>query len=429
MNPARVLALLTAFSGLLAAPAQQGKKTSAPPATDAGQIVDLPGRPNDAHAQRQHYVVLVSLDGFRYDYPQEHSAPNIAALAAGGATAPDGMLPSYPSLTFPNHWTLVTGLRPEHHGIVRNSFYDPARKETYSYKESKTNADGTWYSGTPLWSLAEQQGMRAASFFWPGSEAEVAGERPDDYVHFLDTLPDEQRIDQVLKWLALPAAQRPHLITLYYSNTDHAGHKYGPDSAEETEAVHHVDALMGELRKRLDATGLPVDMVVLADHGMVRIDPEWIQFDTYADLSHTRVQEWLLYPDSEAETEKVYQQFRAHPDPRFSVYRRKDVPAELHYSASARIGDPVLIPNGPYIGHAHASNTVPSPGDHGYDPAKLTAMRALFVANGPDIKPGVQLPVFPNIDVYDFIARLLDLKPVANDGELGPLGAALKRRK
>ncbi len=429
MKSASALALLlTLSSGLVAGTAQQGKKTSAPAAAEAGQMVDLPGKPNDAHAMRQHYVVLVSLDGFRYDYPQEHGAPNITALAAAGATALNGMLPSYPSLTFPNHWTLVTGLFPEHHGIVRNSFYDPVRKETYSYKESKTNADGTWYGGTPLWSLAEGQGMRAASFFWPGSEAEVAGERPDDYVHFLDTLPDEQRIDQVITWLQLPPAQRPHLITLYYSNTDHAGHNYGPDSPEVREAVRHVDALMGDLRKRLDATGLPVNMVVLADHGMVRIDPGWIQFDKFADLSHTRVQEWLLYPDSEAETEKLYEQFRAHPDPRFSVYRRRDVPAELHYSASPRIGDPVIIPNGPYIGHPHATDTVPSPGDHGYDPAKLTSMRALFLANGPDIRAGVQLPVFPNVDVYSFVARLLDLKPPANDGELGPLREALKKR-
>ncbi|MGI4855282.1 MAG: ectonucleotide pyrophosphatase/phosphodiesterase [Janthinobacterium lividum] len=414
------------FSGCFGATAQQGKKTSAPPAVDAGQVVDLPGVPNNAHALKQHYVVLVSLDGFRYDYPQEHGAPNITALAQAGANAPNGMLPSYPSLTFPNHWTLVTGLRPEHHGIVRNSFYDPQRRETYSYKDSALNGDGTWYGGTPLWSLAEQQGMRAASFFWPGSEAEVAGERPDDYVHFLDTLPDEKRIDQVLAWLALPPAQRPHLITLYYSNTDHAGHYHGPDSAETREAVHHVDALVGELRKRLDATGLPVDMIVLADHGMVRIDPEWIQLDRFADLSHTKVQEWLLYPDSEAETEKVYAQFRAHPDPRFTVYRRKDVPAELHYSANARIGDPVIIPNGPYIAHLHATDTKPNPGDHGYDPMKLTAMRALFLANGPDIRKGVSLPVFPNVDVYDLIAKLLNLKPAANDGELGPLKQALK---
>lgn len=427
MNSTRVLTVwLLCFSGCIHATAQQGKKSSAPPSADAGQVVELPGAPNDAHALKQHYVVLVSLDGFRYDYPQEHGAPNIQALAKNGATAPDGMLPSYPSLTFPNHWTLVTGLRPEHHGIVRNSFYDPARKKTYSYKDSALNGDGTWYGGTPLWSLAEQQGMRAASFFWPGSEAEVAGERPDDYVHFLDTYPDEKRIDQVIAWLALAPAQRPHLITLYYSNTDHAGHFYGPDSAETRDAVHHVDALVGELRKRLDATGLPVDMIVLADHGMVRIDPEWIQFDKFADLSHTKVQEWLLYPDSEAETERVYAEFRAHPDPRFTVYRRKDVPAELHYSASARIGDPVIIPNGPYIAHLHATDTKPNPGDHGYDPTKLTAMRALFVANGPDIRKGVSLPLFSNVDVYDFIAKLLDLKPAANDGELGPLKQALK---
>ncbi len=392
-----------------------------------GEIVNLPGLPNTLFAERAHYVVLVSLDGFRYDYPQEFGAPNLTALARGGASAPDGMLPSYPSLTFPNHWTLVTGLYPEHHGIVRNSFYDPARKETYSYKNPKFNTDGRWYGGVPLWSLAEQQGMRTASFFWPGSEAEVAGERPDSYVRFLDTYPEEKRIDQVIAWLGLPRADRPHLITLYFSNADHAGHNFGPDSVQTADAVHKLDTLMGDLRKRLDATGLPINLIVLADHGMVRVDPEWIEFGKFANLDRVRTHDWLMYPDSEADAEKLYEEFKSHPDPRFSVYRRANVPPELHYSSNPRIGDPVLIPNGPYLGHAHAAETKLEPGEHGYDPAKLTAMRALFIANGPDIGKGVSLPVFPNVDVYSFVAKLLGLKAPPTDGELGPLKEALKK--
>ena len=390
-------------------------------------IVNTGGEPNNAHAMKQHYVVLVSLDGFRYDYPEEHGATHLQQLGQGGARAVDGMLPSYPSLTFPNHWTLVTGLLPEHHGIVRNSFYDPARKESYSYKDVKTNTDGSWYGGTPLWSLAEQQGMRSAVFMWPGSEAEVAGHRPDSYAKFEDQLDGHVGIDQIVSWLKLPEAQRPHFIAFYLPTTDHAGHWYGPDSVQETEAVHTVDALMGELRQRLDATGLPVDLVVLADHGMILNDNNWIQWDRYADLDHTRLVDWSLYPESEAETEKVYREFLAHPDPRFSVYRQKDVPEHLHYTGNPRIGDPVLVPNGPYIAHLHAGKPREDLGDHGYDPTKLTAMKALFVANGPDIRGGVLLPVFPNVDVYSFIARLLDLKTPQTDGELGPLKQALKK--
>src|SRR6266849_2956773 len=184
-------------------------------AQSASTVIEVPNPLNTAGQQDKHYVVLVSLDGFRYDYPTKYGAKNLLAMAARGASAPDGMIPSYPSVTFPNHYSIVTGLYPEHHGIVANTFYDPARKERYSYADPKTNGDGSWYGGTPLWVLAEQQGMRSASFFWPGSEAEIQGKRPSYYLHYDDKFPDEKRVEQVLAWLHLPPEQRPHFITLY----------------------------------------------------------------------------------------------------------------------------------------------------------------------------------------------------------------------
>jgi alkaline phosphatase D len=399
---------------------------SGKPAPD--MIVSSGGAPNDSHAKKQHYVVLVSLDGFRYDYPEEYGANNLLALAKDGARAPQGMLPSYPSLTFPNHYTLVTGLLPERHGIVRNSFYDPARKQVYEYKNAATSSDGTWYGGVPLWALAEQQGMRSAVFMWPGSEAEIAGKRPNYYAHFTDNLDGHAGLDQIEAWLKLPETDRPHLILFYMPTTDHAGHWYGPDSAEEATAVHQMDSLMGELRQRLNATGLPVDLVIVSDHGMVAIDKNWINFDEIAPtMKGIKFHDWSVYADSEAQTAAIYDQLKEANDPRFSVYRRKDVPAYLHYSDNARIGDPVLIPNGAYIGHLHASTVTVNPGDHGYDPTKLSAMKATFIANGPDIRKGVSLPVFANVDVYSFVSKLLNLKPAANDGELGPLKQALKK--
>jgi len=391
-------------------------------------IVDTGGPPNDAHAMKQHYVVLVSLDGFRYSYPKDHGAPYLQAMMKQGATAPDGMIPSYPSLTFPNHWTLVTGLYPEHHGIVRNSFYDPVRKQSYRYTDTASNSDGSWYGGVPLWSLAEQQGMRAATFMWPGSEAEVAGHRPTMYAKFQDYLDGHVGLNQISQWLALPAAERPHLMTLYLSAADHAGHWYGPESEQEHEAVHVVDGLMSELRARLDRSGLPVDLVIVSDHGMVLNDNHWVDLDEHADLSHTVTSEWLMYPDSEAEKEKVYESFKAHPDPRFEVYRQKDVPERLHYSGNPRIGDPVVVANVPIIVHPSATSVARADlSDHGYDVAKVPQMKAFFLAVGPDIRKGVTLPSFENVDVYSFVAKLLDLKTSKTDGELGPLKAALKR--
>ncbi|WP_254061701.1 ectonucleotide pyrophosphatase/phosphodiesterase [Granulicella sp. L60] len=402
-------------------------QSTPPPDPDTAKIVDVGGPPNSALQQKKHYVVLVSLDGFRYNYPQEWGAPNIANLASTGATATEGMLPSYPSVTFPNHFTIITGLYPEHHGLVGNTFYDPARNASYSYKDTKTNLDGTWYSGTPLWSLAEEQGMRAASFFWPGSEAMIAGERPDEYVHFDDKFDDEKRIDQVIAWLKLPPTERPHFITLYYSNTDHAGHNYGPDSDEEKEQVHHVDTLMGDLKQKLDATHLPIDLIILADHGMIKVQGDWITLDAYADLSHFKTDGAFLYPETAADAAKAYESFRAHPDPRFTVYRRADVPSYLHFNENPREGDPVIVPNGPYIFRAHDNSRKPPVGEHGYDVTRMPEMKALFVVNGPDIRPGTKLPSFPNVDVYDFIAQLLGLTPAPNDGEIKPLLPALKR--
>jgi alkaline phosphatase D len=392
-------------------------------------VIDSGNPPNTPAQQAKHYVVLVSLDGFRWDYPAKYGAPHIQAMAKDGASAPEGMLPSYPSLTFPNHLSLVTGLYPEHHGIVANSFYDPARNDTYVYTQSKTNGDGTWYSGTPLWSLAEQQGMRAACLFWPGSEAEIAGKRPSYYLKFDNKLDDKKRVEQVLAWLALPPEQRPHFVTLYYSNVDHEGHEHGPDSDEVRDAVHHVDEMIGDLQAGIAASKLPVDLIVLADHGMVALKGEPIDLSAFADLSGVHTEGSLIYAKNGKEAKKVYKEFKAHPDPRFTVYRRADVPKDLHYDSNPREGDPVVVPNGPY-----SLRTKPLPpgamggtlrGNHGFDPRTMPEMKAIFFADGPDIKPGVQVEPFENVAVYPLVAEILDLAAPVVDGLPSTLAPAL----
>ncbi|WP_263383356.1 alkaline phosphatase family protein [Granulicella arctica] len=396
-------------------------------------VITVPNPPNTAAQQAKHYVVLVSLDGFRYDYPQKYGAPHLQSMAAQGASAPQGMLPSYPSLTFPNHLSLVTGLYPEHHGIVANSFYDPSRDATYVYTQSKTNGDGSWYSGTPLWILAEQQGMRAACLFWPGSEAEIQGKRPSYYLKYDDKLDDQKRTDQVAAWLQLPPDQRPHFITLYYSNVDHAGHGYGPESEEVRAAVHHLDDMIGELRTKLAALELPIDLVVVADHGMITLKPDNIVLSDFADLTHFHTEGLSLYADPNDGEAAVtaYNEFKAHPDPRFSVYRRAEVPAALHFDSNPREGDPVIVPNGPYMIRAHASVAGAETrlgflhGSHGFDPHTMPEMKAIFFATGPDIKPAVQLPTFENINVYPFIASMLGLTTPPIDGKLSVLAPAL----
>jgi len=397
----------------------------------AAPVIEVPHPPNAAAQQAKPYVVLVSLDGFRYDYAKKYEAPNLTALGRRGASAPGGMIPSYPSSTFPNHLSLVTGLYPEHHGIVNNSFYDPARQARYGYGDKAAVADGSWYSGVPLWSLAEKQGMRTACFFWPASDAEIAGARPSYYLHFDPAIPLDTRVDQVIAWLQSPAAERPHFVTLYFEEVDGAGHQFGPDAPEVGAAVKHVDAEIGRLIEKLGALHLPIDLIVVADHGMETQKGPWVSLNQFADLSQADTAGPLIYAKTEADAEKIYKALDGASD-KFKVYRRGKIPAGLHYNGNPRTGDPVVIATGAYplrgVAPPAGQDRAPSMGAHGFDPHMLHSMNAIFLAAGPDIRPGVELEPFENVDVYPLIAKILGLEIGPIDGNAKILEPILKPR-
>jgi alkaline phosphatase D len=415
-NLFRVLALLILVTSL--AQAQQ-----ITPFTTVDQPL------NTSAQQKKHYVVLVSMDGFRWDYAKKYGATHLLAIAAKGVSAPEGMLPSYPSITFPNHYTIVTGLYPEHHGVVAIEFYDPARKAKYSLSDRAAELDGSWYGGTPLWSLAVKQGMRSACFFWPGSEAEIAGARPTYYLHYDAKIPDETRIDQVIAWLKLPPEQRPHFVTLYFGEVDHAGHAHGPDSPEVADAAKHVDKMIGILEGDLNALHLPIDLIVLSDHGMAKTDPNWITLDKFASLTDFVTVGMNLYAPSEAAAQEAYEKLKG-ADARFNVYRRKDVPAELHFNSNPREGDPVVVVKGAWAVRAHPNSygedRPPAIGNHGFDPRMMPEMKAVFYADGPDIRAGVTLKPFENVNVFPLIVKLLGLESGAVDGSPEVLSGVLK---
>lgn len=400
-------------------------------------VVTIDHGPNAPQQLSKPYVILVSLDGFRYDYPKRYHADHLLALAAQGASAPEGMIPAYPSITFPNHYTIITGLYPEHHGIVANSFYDPARKESYSYKDPKTVADGSWYGGTPLWVLAEQQGMRAASFFWVGSEADIQEIRPSFYLKFDGSFPNGKRVQQVLAWLHLPPEQRPHFITLYFSDTDTAGHQYGPDSPQVADAVHELDNEIGKLMDGIKESKLPVDLIVVADHGMAKVEGPPIHLDDFGlkSSSFEQISGSLLYPKSEEDAQAAYLALKGKSD-KFLVYRRAQVPAGLHFNSNPREGDPVIIPTGPYFISAVTDPLRPEHpplGAHGYDPARMPEMKAIFFAAGPDIHKGIAVAPFENVNIYPLIARILglditNLKTGPVDGKLDVLQGILETK-
>jgi predicted AlkP superfamily pyrophosphatase or phosphodiesterase len=376
-------------------------------------VITVDHGPNAPQQLSKPYVVLVSLDGFRYDYARKYHADHLLALAARGASAPDGMLPAYPSITFPNHYSIITGLYPGNHGIVANSFYDSSRKEIYNYRDAKSVADGSWYGGTPLWVLAEQQGMRSAPLFWVGSEAEIQGVRPSYYLKFDDRFPNSKRVEQVLAWLHLPPEQRPHFITLYFSDTDTAGHQYGPDSPQVADAVHELDGEIGKLMDGIKDSRLPVDLIVLADHGMVKVDGPPVYLDQFglSIASFAPVVGSILYPKSEDDAEKAYEALRGKSDT-FVVYRQANTPAPFHLDNNPRVGDPVVVPAGPYfiaVQRDAQKPEHPPVGMHGYDARKMPQMKAIFFAAGPDIRHGVTLKPFENVNVYPLIAKILGL--------------------
>jgi predicted AlkP superfamily pyrophosphatase or phosphodiesterase len=398
-------------------------------------LVHIENGQNSAAAQQAHYVVLVSLDGFRWDYAKRDNAVNLLALGKKGVWAPEGMLPSYPSLTFPNHFTIVTGLYPEHHGLVANSFYDETKHARFAIADSSVVRDGSWYSGTPLWSLAEGQGMRAACLFWPGSEAEIAGHRPTWYAQFdnksqASAEVEQARIDDAVALLKLPEAERPHFITIYYSEPDHAGHQFGPDAPQTRASVLKVDKLIGKLERALNGTGLPVDLVVVSDHGMAKVEGGWITLDGFADLSGFENAGALLYGKTEEDRARAYTKLK-QASSQFMTYRRKDVPAGLKYNQNPREGDPVVIATGPYAIRAHKpaegkTDKAPETGMHGFDPSRVPEMKAIFFAAGPDIVSGKTVAPFQNTNLYAWIAHMLGLQPPKNDGSLNVLAGTLR---
>ncbi len=367
------------------------------------------------------YVVMVSIDGFRYDYAEKYQAKNILAIAENGSST-TRLIPSFPSKTFPNHYTLVTGLYPQHHGIVSNSFYDKKTQKGYAIGKPDAVLNGDWYGGIPLWNLAQFQGMCAASYFWVGSEANINGLHPKYYYPYQKTAPYEYRIQRVMEWLQMPEKTRPHFITLYFSLVDTQGHNFGPDSKETEEAVLNVDKQIGALREGLSKLNLPVTLIVTADHGMENVNKN-INVHDYIEMPKELFYSGpvaMIYTRSESETNDFYEKLSQQTQ--FKVYKREAVPQYLNYSESDKIGDLVLVADPPYtiIYNEKDQGEMKNPGGtHGYDPFEVKNMGAIFYIEGPGIKKNFKLSPIENIHIYPLVAHLLDLKLITPvDGKL-----------
>jgi len=370
-------------------------------------------------------VILVSFDGFRWDYPDRGVSPNLAALAARGVRA-DGLIPSFPTKTFPNHYTLVTGLVPDHHGIVANTMWDLDLEARFSMSDRDEVQDGRWWGGEPVWVTAERHGLSTAPLFWPGSEAEIQGVPASHWLPFDGSMSNAARVQWILNLLDRPEGQRPSFLTLYCDDTDISGHNNGPDSEEILGAIATVDSALGLLMDGLDDRGLleQTDIVVVSDHGMIPTSQDRVVFvDDYVDLEIARVVDWnpvlAVWPDEEDQAH-VYESLRqAHPH--VSVYLKDSIPDRFEYGSHSRVPPIIGIADDGWTITTHsyfdAGPERADGGNHGFD-HQADNMQGVFIAAGPSFRRGAQVPAFRNVDVYPLLMKVLDLPAAPGDGDL-----------
>ena len=373
-------------------------------------------------ATRPPALLLVSIDGFRADYLDPTATPTLAAIAAEGVRART-LRPSFPSLTFPNHYTLVTGLVPDHHGVVHNTMIDAQIDQVFRLSSREAVENPRWWEGgEPIWNTARRAGLRSATMFWPGSEAPVHGHHPHHWRSFDMTLPPKARVAQVLGWLDLPPDQRPDFLTLYFDQVDHEAHLHGPQSEQAQAAVRRIDAALADLVDGLQRRGLweRINLVVVSDHGMTdtpadqvivldRILPE----GSFELVNRGAVAGIEPRPGMEATLAAAL----SRPIQHAQCWPKAQVPERFRFGSHPRIPSWVCLADEGWtlLDSAQLARYPVNPGAHGFDPA-LPSMAALFLAHGPDFRHGLVVDAFDNVDVYPLLARLLRITPEPNDG-------------
>ncbi|NND07434.1 MAG: alkaline phosphatase family protein [Saprospiraceae bacterium] len=368
-------------------------------------------------------LILISFDGFRYDYISRYETPHIDALIEKGTTA-SALIPVFPTKTFPNHYSIATGLYPAHHGVLSNRMYDPKLEAWFRIGAgSIATTQEKWFGGEPIWITAEKQKVPTATCFWPGSDATFDGIRPTHHFKYNPSMSYDERIDQVLKWLQLE--DRPRFISLYFESPDREGHKYGPDAQQIKQAVEELDEKMGRLISNVQELNLTplINWIIVSDHGMAKIQPDSLIFlDDYVSLSDIKIIERSpkadLIPVSGKE-KLIYRQLsNAHP--KLKVYKKGQTPATWKFNMHDRIAPIMAIAEEGWTittRRAYRFNPGgPSGGTHGYE-VKYPSMHGIFIAHGPDIMQGKKIPAFENVDLYHLMCKLLRIKPAPNDGD------------
>lgn len=376
-------------------------------------------------------LLLISFDGFMNEYIERNETPNFDQLISNGVKA-EYLIPIFPTKTFPNHYTIATGLYAENHGIIANSFYDSKLDASFSYGPVDPPNDERWWGGEPIWITAEKQGKTAATFFWPGSEATIDSTRSTKWVQYDDSVPDSARIDSVTAWLDPNGPVQADLATLYFSFTDHAGHDFGPHSSETDQAVMQADSLLGYLFKKMDEHGLKdqLNLILASDHGMAEISSEKVIFlDELIDLERVEMIDWtpvaMIQPD-EGETQEIYKALKENEN-NYKVYLKDEMPDHYQFSDHYRIPEIIMIAD---VGYTITSRDFFEDrgvmgGTHGYD-NRAPEMRTVFIAKGPAFKNNIEVEPFQSVHIYELMCEFLDIEPAPNDGSLDSLKHMLR---
>lgn len=376
-------------------------------------------------------VLLISIDGVRADDLGLRLTPNLTRMAREGVRA-QWLVPSYPSLTFPNHYTLVTGLRPDRHGIVHNTMRDEALGG-FRLSDREAVGNGDWWGGEPLWVTLEKAGLPTATLSWPGSEAAIGGVRPTRWKPYDGARPYSDRVDEMLGWLAEDQSTRPRLATLYFEELDEESHSFGPDSPQARDALAHADAAVGRLLQGLEERGLldKVNLVVVSDHGMAAVPPLQTviveKMVSPADAANVTAGQSVGFAPLPGRTQAAEAQLlgrHAH----YECWRKGELPARWHYGTHPRV-PPILCQMDVGWDAVKRETLEKYPrtatrGSHGFDPLSVE-MRTIFIARGPAFRRGIVLPPFDNVDVYPLLARLVGVTPAENDGNAQTLLPAL----
>lgn len=381
-------------------------------------------------------VILISLDGFRYDFLEKFQPPTLNQMARNGVRA-KWMIPSFPTKTFPNHYAIATGLYPANNGIVENNVF--AFNTVFSMSKREEVENPRWWLGEPIWVTAEKQGQKAAAYFFPGTETLIQGKQPSFWRRYNGRVPNAMRVDKILSYFDLPKEERPTVYTLYFSDVDDAGHEFGPDSEENKYAVWHVDSKIKRLLDGLKARKIDkqVNVIIVSDHGMAPYKATNATYlDDYFDFDLTERILWTgeiiqIFPKP-GKTDEIHSKIKNLPH--VTCWKKEEIPARLNYSGSDRIAPIVCSSEMGWVTTSRKRQNdwlggLDEPerfrGAHGYD-NKYQEMQSIFVAQGAAFKQRTVVEPFENVDVYNVICRILGITPAKNDGKLKTVDAVLR---